>query len=174
MEAINKAIFPGTSGGPHLDQIAAYGQALLEILGEDSYPDGVDFKTYSQNVLDTTKSLEQGAEGGGLEVISPTQNHLCLVKFPDDVDSLDAQKKLESLGIITNRNVIPFDAKSPFRPSGMRLGTAALASRGLTVPQARELGELLAKIVLGTIEDDDAKKQEAELVSTLKWYYPAP
>src|SRR5664279_3890522 len=91
LPAINKTIFPGTSGGPHLHQIAATGQALLEILGEDQYPDGRSFKDYSQAVLDTCKALEQGASDAGLKVVSPTQNHLCLVKLPDEVDSLEFQ-----------------------------------------------------------------------------------
>src|SRR5215510_13148076 len=83
MPAINRTIFPGTSGGPHLHQIAATGQALLEILGEDKYPDNRPFKDYSQAVLDTCAALEQGCADTGLEVVSPTQNHLCLLKLPD-------------------------------------------------------------------------------------------
>lgn len=173
MPAINKTIFPGTSGGPHLHQIAATGQALLEILGEDQYPDGRSFKDYSQAVLDTCRALEGGAAEAGLTVISPTQNHLCLLKLPDSLDSLAFQKRLETLGIITNRNMLPFDTKTAWKPSGIRLGTAALTSRGLTVEQATRLGRLIGELATAKTTDDQAKSQVTELVTTLEWYYPS-
>jgi glycine hydroxymethyltransferase len=171
--AINKTIFPGTSGGPHLHAIAATGQALLEILGEDQYPDRRSFKDYSQAVLDTCKALEAGAASTGLSIVSPTQNHLCLVKLPDDVDSLEFQRLLERVGIITNRNLIPFDTKSAWRPSGIRLGTAALASRGLSTDQAHNLGELIGHLATGKATETEAKKSVADLATQLRWYYPA-
>ena len=168
MDNFNKTVFPGTSGGPHMHAIAAIGQALLEILGEEEYPDGVDFRTYSQNIIDNAQALEQGLADGGLEVISPTQTHLCLVKVPDEVDSLVAQHKLEELGIILNRNVIFNDPKSAWRPSGLRLGTAALTSRGLNTEQARQLGGLIASSVLG---QKVAATAVSELTTQLNWYY---
>ncbi len=171
LPAVNKTIFPGTSGGPHLHAIAAVGQALLEILGEDQYPDGRSFKDYSRSVLDTCKALEEGCKAAGLEVVSPTQNHLCLVKLPDTVDSLEFQRLLERVGIISNRNMIPFDTKSAWRPSGMRFGTAALASRGLTVKQAGELGKLIGDLALGKTTEDVAQKYSAILARQLNWWY---
>jgi glycine hydroxymethyltransferase len=174
IKTINKTIFPGTSGGPHLHQIAAAGQALLEILGEDQYPDKRPFKDYSQTVLNTCHALEQGCFQAGLEVVSPTQNHLCLIKLPDDVDSLEFQKRLESVGIITNRNMLPFDTKSAWRPSGVRLGTAPLTSRGLTPDQAGALGQLIGLLAHGKATDDEARTLVKELVSKLNWYYPKP
>nr|AIA14651.1 Serine hydroxymethyltransferase [uncultured bacterium] len=171
MPAINKTIFPGTSGGPHLHQIAATGQALLEILDEDTYPDGRNFTDYSKAVLETSHALEQGAADGGLEIVSPTQNHLCLVKLPDAVDSLEFQRRLESVGIISNRNMIPFDKKSAWRPSGMRFGTAALTSRGLTPAQATELGQLIASLALDKLSEDDTLDQVRTMAKSLNWYY---
>jgi glycine hydroxymethyltransferase len=171
--AINKTIFPGTSGGPHLHQIAATGQALLEILGEDKYPDNRPFKDYSQAVLDTSHALETGCADAGLTVISPTENHLNLVKLPDTVDSLEFQRQLERVGVISNRNMIPFDAKSAWRPSGMRFGTAALASRGLTVAQAKSLGQLIGNLANGKLTEDAATKQVKDLAAQLAWYYTA-
>jgi glycine hydroxymethyltransferase len=169
--AINKTVFPGTSGGPHLHAIAATGQALLEILGEDQYPDGRSFQDYSQAVLDTAKALENGAAESGLTIISPTQNHLNLIELPASVDSLEFQQLLERVGLISNRNMIPFDKKSAWRPSGMRFGTAALASRGLTTDMARAIGRLIGDLAHGRVTEDQAKALVKDLVSTLKWYY---
>ena len=168
---INKTVFPGTSGGPHLHQIAATGQALLEILGEDSHPDKLDFKTYSQNVLDTCKALENSLLKNGLEIISPTQNHLCLIKLPTELDSLEIQKKLESAGIITNRNGIPFDPKTPWRPSGMRFGTAALTSRGLTTDQAELIGSLIADLIFDRRSEQQVASDVLDLARSLNWWY---
>lgn len=169
--AINKTIFPGTHGGPHLHAIAAVGQALLEVNGVDSYPDGRSFKDYSQAVIDTTKTLEKGLKASGLTIISPSQNHLCLTKLPDTLDSLEFQKSLEAIGIITNRNMLPFDQKSAWRPSGMRFGTAALASRGLTTKQAGELGQLIGDLAHGKISAAVAQSATSKLVKQLNWYY---
>lgn len=174
IDTINRTIFPGTSGGPHLQKVAAIGQAMLEILGESDYPDQLSFQAYIGNVLDTCRALETAIGNAGLQIISPTQSHMCLVKLPDDVDSLELQETLEGLGIITNRNVIPFDERSPFRPSGMRLGTSALASRGMTIDAASRLGELIANIATRQIDTAIANEQVAELLSTLSWYYPNP
>ncbi|GAC1370614.1 MAG: serine hydroxymethyltransferase [Candidatus Saccharimonadales bacterium] len=171
MPAINKTIFPGTSGGPHLHAIAAAGQALLEILGEEQHPDGRSFKDYSQAVLDTSHALETGAHQAGLEIVSPTQNHLCLIKLPDEVDSLEFQRSLERAGIITNRNMLPFDTKSAWRPSGMRFGTPALASRGLTVAQAKELGTLIGNLALGKTTEAATKDYSQKLAKELNWWY---
>jgi glycine hydroxymethyltransferase len=168
---INKTVFPGTSGGAHFHQIAATGQCLLEILGEDQYPDGVDFATYSQNVLDTTKALENSLKNRGIKIISPTQTHLILIKLPESVDSLEFQKKLERVGIVCNRNLIPFDSKSAWRPSGMRFGTAALASRGLDVTGAEKIGNLIADALFETQSEDALTASVLEIAQSLNWFY---
>lgn len=169
--SINKTIFPGTHGGPHLHAIAAVGQSLLEINGVDQYPDGRDFITYSQAVIDTTKALEQGLAAAGLDIVSPSQNHLCLAKLPDQLDSLAFQKALEAVGIITNRNMLPFDTKSAWKPSGMRFGTAALTSRGLTVGQAGEIGQLIGDLAQDRASDSTVSAQVKHIVEQLNWYY---
>jgi glycine hydroxymethyltransferase len=171
MKTINRTIFPGTSGGPHLHQIAATGQALLEILDEDQYPDKRPFKEYSQAVLDTCRALEAGCAKAGLEIISPTQNHLCLLKLPDSVDSLEFQRSLERAGIISNRNILPFDTKSAWRPSGIRLGTAALASRGLTAKQAEDIGGLIGDLAAGKVTEAEVAAKSKALAAKLGWWY---
>jgi glycine hydroxymethyltransferase len=168
---LNKTIFPGTSGGPHLNQIAAVGQGLMEILGEDEYPDGVSFREYSKNVIENCKQLELGLIAGGLESANPTQNHLCLIKLPDNLDSLEIQKKLENVNIICNRNLIPFDTKTAWRPSGLRFGTAALTSRGITAEESFKLGENIAKFVLGKMSEEEINEYRQNLVDGLNWWY---
>jgi len=171
IEKINKTIFPGTSGGPHMNKIAAIGQACLEILGEDNYPDNLSFVEYSTKVIKTCKALENGLFEGGLEIISPTQNHLCLVKLPQEIDSWNFQNSLEEIGIITNRNSIPFDTKKAMRPSGMRFGTAALTSRGLNVEQAFDLGKNIALFANKKISEEEIKLFVQNLLQNLSWYY---
>lgn len=171
VEAINKTIFPGTSGGPHLNQIAAVGQALLEVLGEDVYPDQLPFKKYTEAVIINTQALEKGLVGGGLEVVAPTQTHLSLVKLPESIDSLELQTKLEKLGIITNRNAVPEDRKSPWRPGGLRVGMAALTSRGVVAEQASEIGKTISAIILGKDAGSKAEALVQKSVSELNWWY---
>jgi glycine hydroxymethyltransferase len=171
MPAINKTIFPGTSGGPHLHQIAATGQALLEALGEDNYPDGRSFKNYITAVISTCRALEDGLRAAGLDIVTPTQTHLTLVKLPSEIDSLELQQRLEQTGIITNRNQIPHDPKPAWRPSGLRLGTAALASRGLTDQQAKQLGSLIGECILHETAAGRAKVYIRNLANQLGWWY---
>ena len=170
-DIINKTIFPGTSGGPHFHQMAAIGQACLEILGEQNYPDNLDFVDYSQKVLDDTKLLENSLVASGLSICNPTQNHICLLSLPGGVDSLETQKKLERIGVITNRNLIPFDTRSAWRPSGIRLGMAALTSRGISSSDIKLLAKIIADAVLNTQDEDKLKIQSDEIVGRLNWWY---
>lgn len=171
IEIINKTIFPGTSGGPHFNQIAAVGQACMEILGEDSYPDGTDFITYSSKTLSDTKLLEQKLQDSGLQIISPTENHLCLVKLPDDKDSLQVQKNLENIGIICNRNVIPFDTKSAWKPSGLRLGMPALTSRGVKEKDVIKLAEIISQTIFQRETPEVLQSSVQEIIQSLNWWY---
>ena len=171
IEVINRTVFPGNSGGPHFNKIAAIGQACQEILGIEAYPDQVPFKDYSKNVLDTCKAMENALGMAGLTVISPTQNHLCLIKLPDDMDSLKIQNSLEQIGLITNRNKVPFDSKTPWKPSGIRLGTAALTSRGLNTSQAQNIGKLIADSIFERKTEDQLTTEVQEIAKSLNWYY---
>lgn len=171
MERINKTVFPGTSGGPHLHAIAAVGQCLAEVLGQDQYPDGVDFKDYCKQIIKNCQALEDGMVKSGLEIISPSETHLSLVKLPTTMNSLVVQKRLESASIILNRNAIPQDTKPAWRPSGLRLGTAALTSRGLTEDQARKLGQLVGQVISDDITVVQAAAQVTVLTQDLAWYY---
>jgi glycine hydroxymethyltransferase len=167
---INKTIFPGTSGGPHFNKIAAIGQACLEILGEDQHPDGLSFVDYSKKTLENTKALENSLKESGLEIISPTENHLCLVKLPEDKDSLEIQKKLERIGIICNRNVVPFDTKTAWRPSGLRLGMPALTSRGANLEISKQIGQIIGDCVFDRNSEEELTKKVKDIIQGLNWW----
>jgi glycine hydroxymethyltransferase len=152
IELINKTVFPGTSGGPHFSTIASIGQACYEILGIDNYDDNTPFKTYISNVINNVKALEDGLIQAGIKVVVRSDNHLTLIQLPSEIDSLVIQKKLEQFGIITNRNLIPFDTKSAWKPSGIRLGSAAMTSRGMSSKDFRILGGFIGQIINNTID----------------------
>lgn len=171
MDAINKTVFPGTSGGPHLNQIAAVGQALLEVLGEDKYPDGKAFGDYIDDVLANTKALEEGLKSGGAKLVTESETHLSLIELPSNVDSLDLQQKLEKCGIITNRNSIPNDSRTAWRPSGLRLGTPALTSRSITAEQAKELGGVIAGAITNRMSEKSISSYVDGVSESLKWWY---
>lgn len=140
---IDKAVFPGLQGGPHDNQTAAIAVAL----GEAMKP---QFKTYGRQVVKNAKVLGRELQKLGLEIISGgTDNHLMLVdvaKF--GISGKEAQDRLEEVGIIVNRNTIPYDTRSPFDPSGIRLGTPAITSRGMKEKETRIVAGLVANAVL--------------------------
>ncbi|MEI6729349.1 MAG: serine hydroxymethyltransferase [bacterium] len=171
IEAINRTLFPGGYGGPHFNQIAAIGQCFLEVLGEDNYPDNVSFKTYSERVITNCKVLENSLLKNGLEIISPTENHLCLVKLPENSDSLEIQNRLEKIGIITNRNTFQNDIKTAYKPGGMRFGTAALTSRGLTTQTAEALGKIISDLIFAKTDEQAQVDEVKAIVGELEWWY---
>ncbi|PNB64912.1 serine hydroxymethyltransferase, partial [Pseudomonas sp. GW456-E7] len=122
---IDKSIFPGIQGGPLMHVIAAKAVSFGEVLQDD-------FKTYAQNVISNAKRLAEALTKEGIELVSGgTDNHLILV----DLRSLGltgkvAEHVLDEIGITSNKNAIPYDPEKPFVTSGIRLGTAAVTSRG--------------------------------------------
>ncbi len=126
-ELIDKAVFPGFQGGPHVNQIAAVAVAL----GEAVQP---DFKTYAAQVVKNAQALAAELARLGWRIVSGgTDTHLVLVDtWANRVGGKDASDRLERAGIIVNKNTIPGEARSPVDPSGIRLGTAAETTRGKT------------------------------------------
>lgn len=138
MDAINKSVFPGGQGGPHDHQTAAIGVALYE----SSRP---AFKKYGAQIVKNAKALADELKRLGLILVSGgTDTHLLLIDLTTlGIDGKEAQDRLEKVGIIVNRNVIPFDARSPFRPSGIRLGTPAVTTRGMKEKEMRVIARLV-------------------------------
>ncbi|MFA5844900.1 MAG: serine hydroxymethyltransferase [Coriobacteriia bacterium] len=147
--AIDKTLFPGMQGGPLMHVIAAKAIAFGEALRPD-------FKEYSRRVVANAAALGEAMVECGLRLVSGgTDNHLCLVDLrPAGITGKDAEKLLEGLGITANKNAIPFDTQSPFVTSGIRVGSAAITTRGFTAGEAHTVGCLVAQAIFG--RDDEA------------------
>ncbi len=147
---VDKAVFPGSQGGPLMHVIA--GKAVA--FGEAAQP---SYKEYIGHVVENAARLGQGMMDGGLRLVSGgTDNHLCLVDLtPADVTGKDAEKLLESVGLTVNKNSIPNEPRSPFVTSGIRVGSAAATTRGFTAEDFYEVGQLIAATVFNA--ESDAK-----------------
>lgn len=124
---IDRAVFPGMQGGPHMNTIAAKAVALHEAAQPE-------FKEYAEQVLKNASVLAEELKKGGLKLITGgTKNHLILANVYESfgIDGKEAQERLEAVGITVNANSVPDDPLPPFRPSGIRLGTPAVTTRGM-------------------------------------------
>lgn len=148
---INKAIFPGIQGGPLMHTIAAKAVCFGEALKPE-------FKTYQQQVAKNAQALAEQLVKEGLKLVSGgTDNHLMLVDLTETgVTGKEAEKMLDEVGITVNKNAIPFDTKSPFVTSGIRIGTPATTSRGFVEEDMVEVGKLIGM----TIRDFEANSEE--------------
>jgi glycine hydroxymethyltransferase len=137
---IDRAVFPGMQGGPHMNTIAAKAVAFHEALQPE-------FKQYAQQILANAQVLASELQKGGLKLITGgTKNHLILANVYDSfgIDGKEAQERLEAVGIILNANSIPDDPLPAFRPSGIRLGTPAVTTRGMV---EKDMVEIAARII---------------------------
>ena len=162
---INKAIFPGTQGGPLMHTIAAKAVCFKEALSDD-------FKAYAKQVVKNSAALADELMKEGFKLVSGgTDNHLMLVDLTGmKVDTgKEAEHLLDEIGITCNKNAIPFDIQKPFVTSGIRLGSAATTTRGFTEDDMREVG----RIISITLKDFDANADEARArVAALCAKYP--
>lgn len=158
---IDKSIFPGIQGGPLMHVIAAKAVAFGEALQDD-------FKTYAGNIISNAKKLAEALKAEGIDLVSQgTDNHLLLV----DLRSLGltgkvAEKVLDEVGITVNKNTIPFDPESPFVTSGIRIGTAAVTSRGFGEKEMKEIASIIA-FTLKNHEDEGKLQEAAQRVEAL-------
>jgi len=137
---IDKAVFPGLQGGPHENNIAAMAVAFAEA-------DTQDFKDYSLQVIKNAKVLAETLRKNGLKVFG-TENHLMVVDVGKGKGK-EVAVKLEENGIVCNANTVPHDKAGPFRPSGIRIGTPAMTTKGWKEKEFEELGNKMAKIISG-------------------------
>lgn len=165
---IDKSIFPGIQGGPLMHVIAAKAVAFGEALQDE-------FKHYAQNIIDNANCLAEGLKKEGFALVSEgTDNHLVLI----DVSSMNltgkvAEKALDDVGITTNKNTIPYDEQSPFVTSGIRIGTAAVTTRGFGLEEMDEIASIIG-LTLKNIEDEEklaeAKTRVEALTSKFEMY----
>ncbi|MFH1182501.1 MAG: serine hydroxymethyltransferase [Candidatus Woesearchaeota archaeon] len=141
-ERIDKAVFPGMQGGPHDHATAAKAVAFYEALQPS-------FKEYAKQIVKNAKALAEELQKLGFRIVSGgTDNHLMLVDLtPKNIAGKQAQESLEKANIITNRNMIPYDKRSPFNPSGLRLGTPAMTTRGMKENEMRKIASLIARVL---------------------------
>lgn len=166
--AIDKAVFPGLQGGPHESQIAALAVAAREAATPE-------FKAYAQRVVDNCKALAKELSARGYSLVSGgTDNHLILVDLTSkNIPGKKAAKALDKAGIELNYNTVPFDPRKPFDPSGVRLGTPAISSRGLEPKHMAQVANWFDEAIKSA--DDDARLAAiADEVRRFLQDYPAP
>lgn len=137
---IDKAVFPGLQGGPHMNNIGAMAVAFAEA-------DTLEFKKYSKQIVKNAKALAETLKNEGLKVFG-TENHLMVVDCGEGRGK-EVAVKLEEAGIIVNANTIPHDSAGPFKPSGIRLGTPAMTTMGYVEKDFETLGTKIAGIIKG-------------------------
>lgn len=162
---INSAVFPGSQGGPLMHVIAAKAVAFKEALDPC-------FKTYQQQVLDNAKALASTLSDEGYNLVSGgTDNHLVLVDLRGSgVSGKEAEESLAEVEIIVNKNKVPFDTATAQNPSGMRLGTPALTSRGMKTDDMIQIGKLIADTLKKSREKSDIRHEVEALVSRFPIY----
>lgn len=165
---LDSAVFPGMQGGPLEHVIAAKAVSFLEALQPE-------YKTYQQQVLKNAQAMSKAFTDKGYQVVSGgTDNHCILVdlrtKFPDLTGKV-AEKVLVEADITTNKNMVPFDSRSPFQTSGLRFGTPAITTRGAKEPMMQEIVEMI-DTVLAKPEDGNTIKAVKEKVNKMMEGYP--
>ena len=162
----NKAIFPGTQGGPLMHVIAAKAVAFGEALQPE-------FKDYAAQIIKNAKVLAETLTADGFRIVSgSTDNHLMLVDLTSkNITGKEAQNLLDEVNITANKNTIPFEPRSPFVTSGLRLGSPALTTRGFKEDDMREVANIIA-LVLDNPTAEDKKIEARERVAALCKKYP--
>ncbi|MCD8299820.1 MAG: serine hydroxymethyltransferase [Clostridiales bacterium] len=160
----NKAVFPGTQGGPLMHVIAAKAVCFKEALSPE-------FKIYQQHIIDNAQALCRGLQAREIKIVSGgTDNHLMLVDLtPYDLTGKAVEKLLDEAHITANKNTIPNDPKSPFVTSGIRLGTPAVTSRGMNTEDMDRIAEAIATVIK---EGEDGVPKARAIVAELTEKYP--
>ena len=166
--AIDRAVFPACQGGPHLHAIAALAVALEEA----SRP---DFKQYAKDVVNNAKVMAGAFEAAGYRLVSGgTDNHLLLVDLtPKGIGGKPAAIAMEKAGIVANANSIPYDTRKPFDPSGVRIGTAAVTTRGMGPDEMRRIVGWIDAAIDARDDDATLERLRAE-VEEFCQSYPVP
>jgi glycine hydroxymethyltransferase len=168
IQKVNQAVFPGMQGGPLMHVIAAKAVGFAEVLKPE-------FRVYAAQIIANAKTLAHELERLGFRLVSGgTDNHLLLVDVASrNLTGKVAEQALDAAAITVNKNMIPFDSRQPLDPSGIRIGTPALTTRGMREPEMRAIagwiGEVLAKP-----EDTSTQERVRGQVRELCQQFPAP
>ena len=165
---IDRAVFPGTQGGPHIHTIAAKAVAFSEALRPE-------FTEYAQQIVKNAAVLADELKRGGLKLVTGgTSNHLVLADVYGSfgIDGKTAQERLEASGITANANAIPNDTLPPFRPSGLRLGTPAVTTRGMTEAEVKQIAEWIITAI--TTDDPAEYTRIKQQTTSLAARFPLP
>jgi glycine hydroxymethyltransferase len=165
---INKMVFPGIQGGPAENIIAAKAVCFKEA-------QTLKFKNYQKQVIKNAKILAKTLMKQGLKLVTNgTDNHLLLIDLRTlNLGGIEAENILENIGIYTNKNVIPFDTASPNNPSGLRLGTPALTTRGMKEKEMEIIGKIIADILKNPKNKklaDQMKKQVSKITQKFPYF----
>lgn len=165
---IDRAIIPGLQGGPHNHQTAAIAVALHEAAQPE-------FKDYGRQIVKNAKALAAKLTAKGYELVTGgTDNHLLLIDLTNKgIRGADAERALGSAGITVNKNTVPFDPRSPFDPSGIRLGTPALTSRGMKETEMEQIAEWMDAAIRAAGKEEKLAKIKTE-VAVLTERFPLP
>lgn len=165
-KAIDKSVFPGFQGGPHENNIAGKAIAFKEALQPD-------FKEYAKQIKANAKVLEHKFDSYGYKLcFGGTDNHLLLIDVtPKGITGKIAEKALDKAGITINKNMIPDDTRSPFDPSGIRLGTPALTTRGMKEPEMEIVADMIERVLMNH-EDEEVLAQVRKEVKELTEKFP--
>src|SRR5262245_6545538 len=166
-QAIDRAVFPGLQGGPHVHNTAALAVALHEAAQPS-------FKEYARNVVSNARVIAEELVARGFQVVSGgTDNHLILVDLTNkNVPGKVAARALDKAGIELNYNSVPYDTRKPFDTSGIRLGSPAVTSRGMGEAERRQIAAWMDRVV-GSPDDATAEKVAAEVREVTR-KFPAP
>ena len=165
---IDRAVFPGTQGGPHMHTIAAKAVAFGEALRPE-------FTEYTQQIVKNAAVLADELKRGGLKLVTGgTSNHLVLADIYGSfgIDGKTAQERLEASGITANANAIPNDTLPPFRPSGLRLGTPAVTTRGMTEAEVKQIAKWIITAI--TAENSAEYTKIKQQTTSLAARFPLP
>lgn len=153
-KAINSAVFPGTQGGPLMHIIAAKAVCLKEAMAPE-------FKAYAAQIVANAKTLAESLLGYGFDLVTGgTDNHMMLADLrPMHITGKELQSRLDDVYITVNKNAIPNDPEKPFVTSGVRIGTAAVTTRGMGAPEMKQIAECIYKTAVGYPENADEIRQ---------------
>jgi len=170
-QLIDRAVFPGLQGGPHDNETAARAVCFEEAMKPE-------FKDYAKQIIKNAKALAEELMAQGLKLVSNgTDNHLMVIDLTKKNltgKGKEIQEALDVAGLTTNRNTIPFEPSSPFKPSGIRLGTPAITTRGMKESEMKLIAIAIAKIIDCYKDENVLKKVREDMIELTKQFplYP--